>query len=122
MKNPPNNHAHGMQGQHHAEALLRERGLHIIARNYRAKTGEIDLIAQHGTYTVFVEVKTRTSHTHGTPAEAVTYQKQQKIIRTAQSYLARYGICDCDVRFDVVEILMVDGKPYGKHIENAFWA
>ena len=124
MKNPhlQNNHAQGITGQNHAETFLKGLGLHIIARNYRVKTGEIDLIAKDDNYIVFIEVKTRTSTNYGNPAEAVTYHKQQKIIRTALHYLHRYKLTESNIRFDVVEILLLNGKPYGKHIENAFWA
>ena len=118
----PTKYAVGMDGQQAAEAFLREKGLHIIARNYRIRTGEVDLIARHGTYLVFIEVKTRKSHTYGHGRESVTPHKQRQIIRTALHYAARHGWVDRDMRFDVVEVVINGGTVEIEHIENAFWA
>jgi len=112
----------GMLGQQHAEAFLVKKGLRILARNYRAKTGEIDLIAQAGTYFVFIEVKSRASLRYGQPREAVTQTKQGKIIRTAQQYITYRRLGECDMRFDVIEVLFLRDNIHIKHIENAFWA
>jgi putative endonuclease len=116
-----NKHTLGMEGQQYAEDYLCKKGWHMLARNYRAKTGEIDLIAQDGAYIVFVEVKSRNGLSHGHPCEAVTAAKQARIMRTAQQYAARYRLTDRDTRFDVIEVLTAQGKVHIRHIENAFW-
>ena len=110
----------GMQGQQAAENFLREKSYNIIDRNYRIKTGEIDLIASFEGYIIFLEVKFRKGLTHGYPREAVTYAKQQKIQRTALHYITARGLAEQDFRFDVVEVLEQNGQVYVNHIENAF--
>lgn len=116
------NHAAGMVGQNAAEAFLKKKGLHILTRNYRAKTGEIDLIANDDTYLVFIEVKTRTSASHGNGREAVTPHKQRRIIRTALHYATCTKQTERDMRFDVIEVTTNHGHTTIEHIENAFWA
>jgi len=120
----PTKYAMGMEGQQVAEAYLCEKGLRILACNYRIRTGEIDLVAQHGTYLVFIEVKTRKSHTYGQGRESVTRHKQQQIIRTALHYITRHNMHDHDMRFDVVEVTINPSNQIAsvEHIENAFWA
>jgi putative endonuclease len=118
---PLNKHAAGMLGQKAAEDFLREKGCRILERNYRLKSGEIDLIARDGAYIVFVEVKTRGSLRYGAPREAVNAAKQARIIRTAQHYIIRKNLTDIDLRFDVIEVLTAQDNPQIIHIENAFW-
>ncbi len=80
-------------------------GYKILDRNYRTRSGEIDIIAREGGYIVFAEVKYRKNNAFGTPLEAVDYKKQQKIRRMAHIYLhnERYPE-NTPVRFDVVGI------------------
>jgi putative endonuclease len=118
---PPNKHAAGMLGQQQAEDFLCKKGLLILGRNYRAKTGEIDLIAQEGPCIVFVEVKSRSGLQYGHPREAVTAAKQARLLRTAQHYISRHRLTDRELRFDVVEVLTKQGEVHIEHIENAFW-
>ena len=115
-----NNHITGQQGQLSAEKFLQTKGYEILTRNYRAKTGEIDLIVKDGTYIVFVEVKFRKNLGYGYPREAVGHIKQRRIIKTALHYLACHRLTESDIRFDVVEILQQHGQLYASHIENAF--
>lgn len=93
----------GQLGENKAKQYLKRRGYQILETNYRTKAGEIDLIAKDKECVVFVEVKTRTSLEYGTPAEAVSYYKQQHMINSAKYYLARTG-GDCECRFDVIEV------------------
>ena len=120
--NRPTKYAVGMDGQQAAEAFLCEKGMNILARNYRIRSGELDLVAQHGTYLVFIEVKTRKSNTYGQGRESVTRHKQQQIMRTALHYAAKNKRIDSDMRFDVVEVVMMGDRIKIEHIENAFWA
>ena len=113
-------HKIGATGQQAAESFLQKKGYNVLARNFRKKFGEIDLVMQDGEYVVFVEVKARSALTHGHPREAVGSTKQKRIIETAQAYLAQHMLTDIGVRFDVVEVLMQHGQVYVSHIENAF--
>ena len=83
---------------------LKARGCEILAQNYRARRGEIDLIVQDGEFTVFVEVKTRRSLRFGLPQEAVTLQKQRQISKVALAYLQARNLLDAPCRFDVIAI------------------
>ena len=93
-----------------AAAELGRRGYRIIASNYRCRYGEIDLIANEGDSLVFVEVRCKRNNGFGTPAESITPAKQKKLIITAQHYLSESGSEDVACRFDVVEVVPVDGK------------
>ena len=83
---------------------LKARGCAILAQNYRARRGEIDLIVQDGEFTVFVEVKTRRSLKFGLPQAAVTLQKQRQISKVALAYLQAQNLLDAPCRFDVIAI------------------
>ena len=96
---------------------LCRKGFQILQKNFRCRTGEIDLVARDGGTLVFVEVKYRKNAASGHPEEAVSLFKQQKIIRTAQFYLCRFGISeDIPCRFDIIAI---EGDRI-RHIKNAF--
>lgn len=113
----------GQAGEEIAEAYLQERGYEIVARNFRTRHGEIDRIARLDRTLVFVEVKTRRSLTHGTPAEAITWQKQQKLRQTALAYLQQAGSAGEMLRFDVILITMQqqDKEAYNiEHLTSAF--
>ena len=106
----------GNYGEALAVKYLSDKGCKILARNFRSKMGEIDVIAEDGKYIVFVEVKYRTDNLYGEPFEAVTAAKRRKIRRTAELYLLKTGNINRDCRFDVIDIL--DGRI--EHYENAF--
>ncbi len=100
-----------------AAELLRREGCEILERNYRSKRGEIDLIVRDGRYLVFVEVKYRRDTASGFPEEAVTQQKQWRIIRAAQEYMLKKHLPETTpCRFDVVAVCQ--GRM--RHIRNAF--
>jgi putative endonuclease len=96
------------KGQH-AETLacdyLRDRGLTPVARNYRCRFGEIDLLMKDGDTLVFVEVRFRASRQFGSPAETVDARKQAKLRATAEHYLQSLagGSTMC-CRFDIVSL------------------
>ncbi|MCY3723448.1 YraN family protein [Candidatus Poribacteria bacterium] len=83
---------------------LKARGCKILAQNYRARRGEIDIIVRDGEFTVFVEVKTRRSLKFGVPQAAVTWQKQKQISKVALAYLQSRNLLDAPCRFDVIAI------------------
>ena len=91
-------------GESLAVQHLKARGCKILARNYRALRGEIDIIARDGKFTVFVEVKTRRSLKFGVPQAAVTWQKQRQISKVALAYLKSRNLLDAPCRFDVIAI------------------
>lgn len=111
----------GKFGEDCAAKFLEEHGYTIVARNFRIRSAEIDIIAQIDGVIVFVEVKARSNIRHGLPSEAVTLRKQKKIIEAAGVFLQDENFCDCACRFDVVEIFL-DGQRVEEinHIENAF--
>lgn len=95
----------GTQYESMAVQYLTEAGYHILERNFRCRTGEIDIIAKDGAYLVFVEVKYRASAACGSALEAVDYRKQQSILRVAQYYMVSHGYgTQTNCRFDVVAI------------------
>ena len=115
----------GDAGENFAAAYLKSRNYEILARNFRfGKTAEIDIIASINNIIVFVEVKTRNNQKYGTPAEAVTLKKQQKIIKAATKYLLDNALFDSACRFDVIEVFADDNQNPNNwqcnHIENAF--
>lgn len=91
-----------------AEALVAARleamGWKVLARNWRCRYGELDLVAQDGATLVFVEVKARSSRGAGTPEEAVDAAKQARLSRSAGEYLAAHGLLERTCRFDVVAV------------------
>ena len=113
---------HGNLGENAACKYLKKHKYKILERNYRKTYGEIDIIAQKNDMIFFVEVKTRSSTEFGTAAEAVTYQKQQKLIRAAKAYIAE-NHPDAGISFDVIEVYHAGRKVVSvNHIENAFYA
>ena len=104
----------GAQGEATTAAFLEARGYRLVDANVRPEgglaRGEIDLIAWHGEYLVFIEVKTRHAArgAQGTPAEAVDARKRRQLLSLAAAYLAKHNLDDVPCRFDVVEV--VEGK------------
>src|SRR6266850_5381497 len=91
----------GISGENLACEELRRRGYAILARRYRTRFGEIDIIARDGQTIVFVEVKARLTDDFGGAAAAITGWKQRRIARMAVDYIARRSLHDCPCRFDV---------------------
>jgi putative endonuclease len=98
------NKALGDHGEETAARHLSRKGYKILARNVRTPYGELDLIATEAGSTVFVEVKTRRSRTHGLPEEAVTLRKRNHLLASAQYYLQQHGLSDAAWRIDVVAV------------------
>jgi putative endonuclease len=96
--------AFGKTGEDLAVEELERRGYAILARRYRTRHGEIDIVARDGGTTVFVEVKARATAECGTAAEAVTPAKQRRLVSMAVDYLVRNRLAGQPCRFDVVAI------------------
>jgi len=110
----------GRFGEDLACEELERNGYIVIGRRYRTKWGELDIIAKHGNYFVFVEVKARHDGSFGDPEEAVTLQKQQRMVWMATDYLARHGLLNVPCRFDVVGINTQTTPPAITLIPDAF--
>ena len=111
-----NRRSQGNDYERLAGKYLETQGYHILQYNFYTRGGEIDIVAMHEGYLVFVEVKYRKDASSGYPLEAISIQKQKKICRCALYYMKKHGLYDVPVRFDVVGIL--GGKI--QVIENAF--
>ena len=110
----------GKSGEDLACRELERRGYAIVARRFRVRSGELDIVARDGAVMVFVEVKTRAGRRFGTAAEAVTAAKQRRIARLAHEYLLRHRMSDCPCRFDVVSVHVDAGTPAVEIIRSAF--
>jgi len=112
----------GKRGENVAARYLKRRGYKIVSRSGRSPMGELDLVAVDGRTVVFVEVKTRSSHDAGHPADAVDAAKQQRLVRLALAYLKRHDLLEHQARFDVVAVTWPggSGKPSVEHFQHAF--
>ena len=110
----------GQSGENLACRELARRGYEILARRYRTRAGEIDIVARQAGVLVFVEVKTRSGTRFGTGAQAVTRRKQGRIVAMAEDYLARKRLFGCSCRFDVVAISFEGGKRRVTIVPRAF--
>lgn len=97
---------------------LRQRGLDIRRRNYRARRGEVDIIARDGDTLVFVEVRYRRRSNYGSAAETIDHRKQQRIICAAEEFLQANRLADkVSCRFDAVCVSPATGNDAPYHIE-----
>lgn len=114
----------GRYGEEAAVIFLKKRGWNILERNFHTRYGEIDIIAEHETFIVFVEVKTRLDDSLFLPREAVDIKKQSKLILTAKIYLSTHDIGTLQPRFDVIEVIAKKKRKFSIEeinlIENAF--
>ncbi len=108
----------GLYGEKIAEEwLCRQHGMHCLARRYRTKHGEIDLVMQDNETIVFVEVKTRRTGDIGLGLTAVTPAKQKRLIQAATIYLMSRHALNASIRFDVIEVREDESVLY---VPNAF--
>ena len=111
----------GQLGERAAARFLKKKGYHILEKNYRVRSGEVDIVAREKGSIVFVEVKTRSSAEFGLPEESLSSRKKVHLTKTALSYLAHHSIRDRDCRFDVVAVIMKGGRVEEiRLIRNAF--
>ena len=118
----------GQLGENYAAQMLQEKGLEIVARNWRCASGELDLVARDGSVIVFVEVRTRTiasssqayTQRYGSVLEAITPQKRVQVKRLAEIYLYQHRLTEQSVRFDVVLVEKTGEQMTATHIEHAF--
>jgi len=112
----------GKIGENVACKYLEENNYHIIDRNFRCKQGEIDIIACDRTKNelVFFEIKLRSSLKYGMPSEAVLEEKQNRILKTAKYYEYKNKIKNTPIRFDVIEVFLLNSHFKINHIKDAF--
>jgi|SRR5581483_1064994 len=114
----------GARGEELVAAWYTGRGYTVLARNWRCREGELDLVLSRAGCVVFCEVKTRTGAGFGTPAEAVTGAKQRRLRRLAGRWLGEQRAAEAggfaDVRFDVACVTLRRGAPDLEVIEAAF--
>ncbi len=109
----------GLKGEQAAKRHLRKKGYKILAANYQCRFGELDLIARDKNCLVFCEVKTRSPGMIASPQESVTPAKQQKMIKTAQFYIAAEKCGDMEMRFDVLAVTADEkGRLSVEQLEN----
>ena len=113
----------GEWGEQRAAEYLRKKRYRLLAKNYRVRGGEIDLIVETRGYIVFVEVKTRKDASHGEAKEFVTPLKQDRVRYAAECWLQEHET-EKQPRFDVIEIYAPNGMDAEKteiiHLEDAF--
>lgn len=110
----------GRWAEEQAAQYLESRGLRLVARNFRCRAGEIDLVMTDGPMLVFVEVRFRRSDRYGSGAESVTWTKQRRLLAAARVYLARHALGDARCRFDVVSVSKRHYRPDFLWLRNAF--
>jgi len=110
----------GILGETKAADFLKSKGYKILARNYRTKLGEIDIVALDRGTVCFVEVKARSTDKFGSPVEAISGFKMKQISRAALLYLKDRKITDRSARFDVVSVVFNNNRPEISLIQNAF--
>jgi putative endonuclease len=99
----------GQRGEELAVAELARRGYTIRQRNWRCAAGEVDLVAEHDDWLVFVEVRARRGRALGAPEASITPAKRARMIQVAQSYLAELELGEVDWRIDVVAVELTRG-------------
>lgn len=112
----------GRLGEELARGYLEKKGYIILAENYRTPFGELDLVARDQETIVFVEVRTRSTRSYGTPLESITHTKQERLIRLALQFCAHHYLYSKNLRFDVIGIYLKNSQPSIEHIPNAFYA
>lgn len=112
--------AAGNAGEDLARAHLEAAGFRVLARNFRCRAGEVDIVAREGDVTVFVEVKDRKGRSHGEGYESVTAAKRRRIVLAARRFAAKAGLWDTPLRFDVISIERGAGGAAIRHDRGAF--
>ena len=102
----------GKQGEQLAAEYLQRSGLRILDRNWRCAEGEIDIVAAERRALVVCEVKTRSGVRYGTPLEAITRQKRNRLRRLAVRWLIAHGVLFDEIRIDVIGVLRAESGDF----------
>lgn len=108
----------GIIGEKMAQKYLKDNKYEIIENNYYTRNGEIDIIASKNNYIIFVEVKTRTNEKYGRASEAVNKIKKIYMKKSAAIFLKENNFSRFTIRFDVIEVYMINGKCKINHIKQ----
>lgn len=113
----------GMAAEEKAASWLKEQGYRIIDRNFNVRRGEVDIVAANNEVLAFVEVRSRSSSSHGSPEETISPAKIKRIITASRYWLVKNGDFGLDIRFDVIALDYSD-NPEGelRHLPGAFEA
>lgn len=111
---------YGDQGEEASARLLESQGYQILARNFRCRYGEIDLVAERDNTLCFVEVRTRSTAIWGDPSNSISWAKQRRVVKAALHYLFAYGVRGKMIRFDVVSVIGRGSDAVLEHLPNAF--
>jgi len=98
--------------------FLKQKGYKIIARNYRTRYGELDLVTKFRDRIVFIEVKTRKTHTFGSPEQAIDYRKQRHLALMAKWYMMEQKRKEAIFQIDCLAIDLSHGRGEISHLEN----
>ena len=118
MQKSPQKARIGTLGENIACDFLSKKEYKILQRNFKARYGELDIIAIHNTTLVFIEVKTRTNLRFGTPEEAITPRKLHELVQTAQYYVILHPELPKLMRIDVIGIMMDEDTEEVKRITH----
>jgi putative endonuclease len=110
----------GLVGEDAALAVYTRRGFRLVARNWRCRLGELDLVIARGELLVFCEVKARRGVTFGGGFEAVTWRKRAKIRSLAEAFMQETRARPASVRFDVASVALGPSGPQVELFEDAF--
>lgn len=110
----------GLLGERLAERWLSRSGWRVLQRRFRSGHRDIDLVVERSGTVAFVEVKARQGAEFGGPVAAVNWKKQRELARSAHTWIDRHGREGESYRFDVVGVLIKEGRIRVRHVENAF--
>lgn len=110
----------GALGERVAEAWLRREGWRVLARRFRSGHRDLDLVVERAGQVAFVEVKARRDAGFADPSTAVGWRKRRELTRSAQVWIDRHGCAGFAYRFDVVAVLVADGRVRVRHLPDAF--
>lgn len=117
----------GIRGESIAARWLEARGWTILDRRFRNGHRDLDLVACQprdgpaGRLIAFVEVRTRLSTDFGTPAETVGWSKQKELVRSARAWIASNRRSEDEYRFDVLGVVVGEGRVRIQYVPDAFW-
>lgn len=102
----------GNRGENIACGYLRKRGYQILEKNYRCRHGEIDIIARHKEYLVFIEVRTKTGNSYGSPEESINKVKKERLKIIAMHYQQEHKCDEIPLRIDFIAVELDEkGRP-----------
>jgi len=110
----------GKHFEEYATNYLKEKGYKILDRNFNCSYGEIDIIAKKDNILCFIEVKARSKKDFGSPLEAITINKQKRMVKVAQYYCLKNNLKETPLRFEAIGIDLSFNPPRIEHIMNIF--